>query len=89
MTIESEAKQLEELMAVFKAEVEKFTTSGNRAAAARSRKALAEIMKLSKVNRKSITERVNKDKEKTAGGCCGTQGVAGGKRKSTKKRGQK
>jgi hypothetical protein len=84
MTVESEAKQIEDLMAVYKAEVEKFTTSGVRAAGARARKALAEIAKLSKANRKSITEQVNKNKG-SSGGCCGTQAVAGGKRKSNKK----
>lgn len=83
MTVESEAKQIEELMATYKAEVEKFTSSGVRAAGTRARKALAEIAKLSKANRKSITEQVNKSK--TSGGCCGTQAV-GGKRKSTKKK---
>lgn len=87
MTVESEAKQIEDLMAVYKAEIEKFTSSGVRAAGTRARKALAEATKLMKANRKSITERVNK--EKANGGCCGTQAVAGGKRKSAKKRSQK
>lgn len=87
MTVESEAKQIEDLMAVYKIEIEKFTSSGVRAAGTRARKALAEIAKLSKANRKSITEQVNKDK--ASGGCCGTPAVAGGKRKSAKKKSQK
>ena len=88
MTIESEAKQINDLIAVYNMEMEKFTKSGIKSSGARARKALAEIMKLSKANRKGITEKVNKDKdkEKTSGGCCATPGVAGGKRKSVKKR---
>ncbi len=86
MTIESEAKQINDLIAVYNMEMEKFTKSGIKSSGARARKALAEIMKLSKANRKGITEKVNKDKEKSSGGCCATPGVAGGKRKSVKKR---
>lgn len=84
MTIESEAKQINDLIAVYNMEMEKFTKSGIKSSGARARKALAEIMKLSKANRKGITEKVNKGN--TSGGCCATPGVAGGKRKSVKKR---
>lgn len=86
MTIESEAKQINDLIAVYNMEMEKFTKSGIKSSGARARKALAEIMKLSKANRKGITEKVKKDKGNTSGGCCATPGVAGGKRKSMKKR---
>ncbi len=44
-------------------ENEKFTAKGNKAAARRARKALLEIMKLSKVRRVEISGKVKEDDE--------------------------
>lgn len=82
MTVESEQKQINDLVAVYNAEAEKYLSGNVKASAARARKALAEIAKLSKANRKSITERVNKDK--ATGGSTGS--AVGGKHRSVKKK---
>lgn len=56
MTID---KQIEEQMAVYLKENEAFETKGVKAAAARARKALGEIGKLSKARRAEIQEKKN------------------------------
>ena len=60
MTLASEKKQFDEYVATFNEEYEKLTTKNVKASAAKSRKALGEIKKLSLSMRKLIMEYKNK-----------------------------
>ena len=60
--MENSTQQLQDKVAEFLKENEKFT-SGNSAAGTRARKALAELGKLVKVRRNEITEEKNARKE--------------------------
>lgn len=56
--MENNNSQLQDYFEQYISENEKFTAKGNKAAAKRARKALLEIMKLSKVRRAEISEEV-------------------------------